>query len=119
MKIFRGMKALSIKASLEDTRAGASLDVRLPLFVFRYILKGVCSMFGGTRRFWLSRDSDGYGEYNLHLARRGDPKPIIDYGIYGNGVIESFCPEDLEELFPDCALPKGEIVRVKISIEKT
>jgi hypothetical protein len=78
-------------------------------------------MFGGTRRFWLSRDPDGMN-YDLHLARRSDPKPVVRPLCEGdhNPTFEgetNFCDKMFEKLFPTAKLEPGAVRRIKVTIE--
>jgi hypothetical protein len=67
-------------------------------------------MFGGTRRFWLSRDPDGEN-YDLHRARRTDPKPIATQEYEGGDVafdgLFNFCNKVFEDLYPTAKLAPG------------
>ena len=66
-----------------------------------------------TKTFWLSRDKDDDVAflYSLH-----NKKPIIKNGIYTNS-LTSFCAKDFLIFFPKIKLRKGQVKKVRITVE--
>ncbi len=69
-----------------------------------------------TKWVWLSRDGGGEGCYNIHLNRRRTPKQFGPRGIYDDCDMV-ICAKEFRKA-TDFSLKLGEIVKVKITIER-